>query len=77
MKRILTCRWLAAVLAASGGCQLAMSSTTALPAAQHAGPVTFVSGGVGLDESQALKETMHNYPLVRELPAGPPTETST
>ncbi|CAG9180799.1 carboxypeptidase regulatory-like domain-containing protein [Cupriavidus pinatubonensis] len=67
MKRILTCRWLVAVLAASGGCQLAMASAMALPATQHVGPVTFVSGGVGLDESQALKEAMHNYPLVLEF----------
>lgn len=67
MRGNLTLRWLAVVLATGGCSQLALASTPALPAAQHAGPVTYLSGGVGLDESQAIKDSMHNYRLVLEF----------
>lgn len=66
MKQKLIWRWLA-VITTVGCTQLAWAGMTALPAAQHAGPVTYVSGGVGSDESQAIKEAMHNYPLVLEF----------
>ena len=36
---------------------------TGMPVAQHQGNVTFVSGGIGLDESHALRAEAHNWPL--------------
>lgn len=67
MKRSPILRWLAVVLAIGGCCQLALASAPALPAVQHSGPVTYLSGGVGLDESQAMKDAMHDYRLVLEF----------
>uniref|UniRef100_UPI003F4930F6 carboxypeptidase regulatory-like domain-containing protein n=1 Tax=Cupriavidus yeoncheonensis TaxID=1462994 RepID=UPI003F4930F6 len=67
MKRSPILRGLAVVLAIGGCCQLALASLPVLTAAQHAGPVTYLSGGVGLDESQAMKDAMHNYRLVLEF----------
>ena len=35
-----------------------------LPATQHAGQVSYMSGGIGLDQSTAMKSAMHDYSLV-------------
>lgn len=67
MKRYLFWRWLPVMLAAGGAAQLAQASAPSLPPVQHAGNVSYVSGGVGLDESQALKQAMPGYPLVLEF----------
>jgi hypothetical protein len=46
----------------------AFSSTSAhLPAEHKAGPVTYMSGGVGTDEANAMKAAEHRYNLVLEF----------
>ncbi|MGY0755110.1 carboxypeptidase-like regulatory domain-containing protein [Bordetella bronchiseptica] len=56
--------WMAAALAAGsialGG---AVQAQGALPAVQQQGSVQFVTGGVGLDESEAMKAASKDYPL--------------
>jgi hypothetical protein len=39
------------------------SAAASLPAVQHAGSNTFMTGGIGLDESNALKAAMKHWPL--------------
>lgn len=55
----------ALVLAASG--QLAFAASANLPPVQHQGNITYLSGGVGSDESTAIKDAMHQYPLTLEF----------
>jgi hypothetical protein len=55
----------AMVLAASGQCAFAMPAN--LPPVQHQGDVTFLTGGIGLSESTAIKDAMHKYPLTLEF----------
>jgi hypothetical protein len=57
----------AAALLAAGTWQLAAAATAALPPAHHAGDITYLSGGVGSDQSAAIKSAMHHYPLVLEF----------
>lgn len=45
---------------------LAMSAKE-LPAEHHAGPVSYLSGGVGEDEADAIKAAAVHYPLEIEL----------
>jgi hypothetical protein len=46
----------------------AFSSTSAhLPAEHKAGPVTYMSGGVGTDEANAMKAAEHRYNLALEF----------
>ncbi|CAB3736363.1 hypothetical protein LMG3458_05321 [Achromobacter deleyi] len=63
-KRIERCT-VAAVMAL-GSLAVAGILTTAqaaLPAVKHQGSVQYVSGGIGLDESEALKAAAKDYPL--------------
>lgn len=63
-KRIERCT-VAAVMAL-GSLAVAGILTTAqaaLPAVKHQGTVQYVSGGIGLDESEALKAAAKDYPL--------------
>lgn len=39
------------------------TAQAALPAVKHQGTVQYVSGGIGLDESEALKAAAKDYPL--------------
>jgi len=39
----------------------------ALPEVQHAGRVSYLTGGVGADEAQVMKQAMNRYPLVVEV----------
>lgn len=59
-------RMTAGALIAICSCQLASAATSALPP-QRAGDITYLSGGVGSDQSAAIKRVMHNYPLVLEF----------
>ncbi|HEY0297433.1 MAG TPA: carboxypeptidase-like regulatory domain-containing protein [Bordetella sp.] len=60
---ILLLQWIVVLSATvTGGAALAADEM--LPATQHAGAVSYVSGGIGLDQSKALQRAMHNYPLV-------------
>lgn len=45
------------------GAAHAQSDNAGMPAEQHQGDVAFVSGGVGLDESHALRAAAHSWPL--------------
>jgi hypothetical protein len=46
----------------SGG--IALAADGSLPPTQRAGEVTYLSGGIGLDQSQAIKDVMRDYSLV-------------
>jgi hypothetical protein len=54
-----------ALLAA--GLPAAIAADDALPQAQHAEGVTYMTGGVGLTESRALIEHRQDYPLAVEV----------
>lgn len=43
------------------------TTAAALPALQHTGKIAFMSGGIGSDESAALRQQMSRYPLVLEF----------
>jgi len=43
------------------------ASTTALPPEQVQGSVSYLSGGIGLDESNAIKQAASQYPLELEF----------
>ncbi len=67
MKRMNIWRGLAAAVIAVAGSQFAIANTNSLPMPHQTGPVTYLSGGVGLDESQSIKKAMSDYPLVLEF----------
>jgi len=69
MKRIsLSCKLIlvAGVLLGTGW-QSVMADTTLLPSVRHQGDVTWLSGGVGEDESKAIMQAIPGYPLVIEF----------
>ena len=39
------------------------TAQAALPAVQHQGSVQYISGGIGIDESEAMKAAAKDYPL--------------
>lgn len=47
--------------------QYAFAATDFLPPVQHQGEITFLSGGIGLSESTAIKDAMQRYPLTLEF----------
>jgi hypothetical protein len=67
MKQKLMGRLMAATLISCSVGQVAWAIPDSLPRLQHAGPVTYLSGGVGADESAAIKAQMPNYPVVLEF----------
>lgn len=67
MKPRLSRYGIAAAVLAMAACQGAIAASTSLPATHRAGAVTYLSGGVGQDESQALRQAMPGYPLVLEF----------
>lgn len=61
---------LALMLALGGGVPWtadAQSGSPTLPAEQQAQGISYLTGGVNLDESTALKSVMKHYPLVVEV----------
>lgn len=66
-----TIRWPAVVmtLALAGVGQFAWAAPEGMPQEMHAGSIAYVTGGVGLDESTALKQAMASsqYPLAVQL----------
>lgn len=66
MKRIYLHNCLIAAVLLGTGWQNGISATT-LPSAHQEGGVTWLSGGVGEDESQAIRQVMAGYPLVIEF----------
>ncbi|WP_233849284.1 carboxypeptidase regulatory-like domain-containing protein [Paraburkholderia sp. HD33-4] len=49
------------------GVQFAFAAPQSLPALQHEGDIAFLSGGIGLGQSTAIKEVMPRYPLTLEF----------
>lgn len=63
-KRIERCTMAAAMALgtlAFAGCLT--TAQAAMPAVQHQGSVQYVSGGIGLDESESMKAAAKDYPL--------------
>lgn len=61
-------RWAAcATLVLAGGAQIAWAEPAALPQVHHSGAVSYLSGGVGSDESSAIKAVTPDYPLALEF----------
>jgi len=58
---------IAAVILAGGVPRAWAAESSSLPPPDHAGGVTYLSGGVGSDQSAAMKQEMRNYPLVLEF----------
>jgi hypothetical protein len=56
----------AALVAAASG-QVAFAAPDNLPAVHHQGDVAYLSGGVGLGQSTAIKGVMNEYPLTLEF----------
>jgi hypothetical protein len=46
---------------------VAFAATPNLPPVQHQGEVTYLSGGIGSDQSTAIKDQMYKYPLILEF----------
>ena len=67
MKRSSILRLSATALVLVGSMKLALATPASLPPVQQAGGVSYLSGGVGSDQSAAIKDEMHNYPLVLEF----------
>jgi hypothetical protein len=64
MKSIRSVLPLAAAAALACG---SAGASMALPAVQHEGTVSYLTGGVGLDEAQAMKQQAVHYPLALEF----------
>ena len=64
-RRLAAAGILAVTMAAAVGAHAA--DADALPPAHIAGHVTFLSGGIGLDESTAIKRAARSYPLELEF----------
>jgi hypothetical protein len=54
-------------LALGASVQYAFAAPEPLPAVQHKGAVAFLSGGIGLGQSTAIKQVMPKYPLTLEF----------
>lgn len=54
-------------LALGASVQYAFAAPESLPAVQHEGEVAFLSGGIGLGQSTAIKQVMPKYPLTLEF----------
>lgn len=67
MKQHSILRLSAMTLVLAGTAQLALAMPEGLPPVQHSGSISYLSGGVGSDESTAIKSEMGNYPLVLEF----------
>ncbi|MEM5338345.1 carboxypeptidase regulatory-like domain-containing protein [Paraburkholderia azotifigens] len=57
----------AALVLTQSAVNVAFAATADLPPLHQQGVVTYLSGGVGSDQSAALKDVMHEYPLVLEF----------
>jgi hypothetical protein len=55
------------VVLAACGSQFALAEMSALPPAHANGAVTYLTGGIGSDQSSAIKSVMNRYPLVLEF----------
>ncbi len=67
MKSCSILRLVFATLVLAGSTQVAVAVPASLPPVQHAGHMSYLSGGVGSDQSAAIKGAMRSYPLVIEF----------
>ena len=67
MKRTAILRSATAGLLVALTTQIVVAMPANLPPVEYQGNVAFLSGGIGLDESTAIKGVMQNYPLVLEF----------
>ncbi|HTD06276.1 carboxypeptidase regulatory-like domain-containing protein [Undibacterium sp.] len=58
---------LAGLISAQGAYVYANEVGAGLPAVTHKGDVSFLSGGIGLEESTAMQHAARNYPLEMEF----------
>jgi hypothetical protein len=56
-----------ALVISQSAVNVAFAATANLPPLHQEGAVTYLSGGVGSDQSAAIKDVMHKYPLVLEF----------
>jgi len=56
-----------ALVFAQSATSAAFAASSNLPPLHQQGEVTYMSGGVGSDQSTAIKDVMHKYPLVLEF----------
>ncbi|RDJ98168.1 carboxypeptidase-like regulatory domain-containing protein [Paraburkholderia lacunae] len=52
------------VLGATLSGEIAVAADESLPPTQRAGEVTYLSGGIGIDQARAIKDVMRDYSLV-------------
>jgi hypothetical protein len=57
----------AVILAACGSQYALAADMSSLPPAHEDGAINYLSGGIGSDQSSAIKTVMHRYPLVLEF----------
>ncbi|HWT36343.1 MAG TPA: carboxypeptidase regulatory-like domain-containing protein [Paraburkholderia sp.] len=57
----------AALVLTQSAVNVAFAATADLPSLHRQGVVTYLSGGVGSDQSAALKDVMRKYPLALEF----------
>jgi len=57
----------AALVFTQAAANVAFAATSDLPPLHRQGAVTYLSGGVGSDQSAAIKEAMQSYPLTLEF----------
>jgi hypothetical protein len=57
----------AVILTLAQATNVAFAAPSNLPPRQHQGDIEYLSGGIGSDQSAALKEAMHKYPLALEF----------
>lgn len=67
MKQRSILRLSAVALVLSGSVLPAFAVSAILPPMQYAGEIRYLSGGVGADQSAAIKDEMHRFPLVLEF----------
>lgn len=67
MKQKMIAGLMATALLAGGLGQIVWAMSDGLPPVQHAGSVSYLSGGVGADASGAIKAQIPKYPMVLEF----------
>ena len=67
MKHISVMKPLFTALVLTACTQYALAAPGSLPPVQHQGDASYLSGGIGLGESTAIKDAMHQYPLTLEF----------
>ena len=67
MNSITKAGFVAVALILAQTANVAFAATPNLPPLQHQAEVTYLSGGIGSDQSIAIKDQMYKYPLILEF----------